>query len=720
MHIRSKYNTTFVGVSNLSSCSHKSIRKRISILSVLTVILWVCQITVEIIETLGITRSSYIIVLFLVRGEGASHHSRATMTSRFRCPRLKANIGRKIIPVSRLINRSFLGLQSLNIKNQYDHCSNIVTKTPHDIVLPYIKRKLRQSIQLKYTYMNHYLRRKNKASFVSISFIKTSTRRHWDQFGSRPLLTSLCRSNSNSFGSISQMTLFPKSFLCQSTRLSTKTSFSLNANVSIESSAKEEQNDSKYVELASIAKLIRHHDSLYYTPGKTAEISDGDYDALAQAEAQICSKFPEVLERLEKESTLGKETTRFGGRVGVGYLTNSPRKKVHHLENNPMKSLNNAMTEDEVTGWLSRVQKALSSSSSLERLDDQDKNNDAFHNIGLTNVSENTTQIQKAGLASLDVLAEPKMDGLSLSIRYLKGIDNTYNFAWAATRGNGRKGEDVSNAVEEIMSKASRNSYKNSITLNIEKDGLGSIPYSFLLERDYIQSANLPEVIEVRGEILLPKLRFEELTSMSVEAEKGAMISETDLSNVTKKESKSYPHFSNSRNAASGILLRSKKESVCEAEVTKHMRSFLQFYAYDVVCSSDFNENSEAEEIESSFLYSSGKDMRKLLSRIGFTIPDCFSTTINFSSDEDVFKADCQAILSYHQQIMSSRDEKVNGSNSNDDFILDFDVDGVVYKVSSSCDREILGSSNRAPRWAIAHKFPSIIRLVTAFTFFSL
>jgi DNA ligase (NAD+) len=221
-------------------------------------------------------------------------------------------------------------------------------------------------------------------------------------------------------------------------------------------------------ELARLSAEIAHHDLLYY--GKDAPaISDADYDALVVRNAAIEARFPDLV-RADSPSK------RVGARPQEGF------GKVRHIV--PMLSLGNAFADEDVTDFVARVRRFLN-------LD---------------------------GKASLAFTAEPKIDGLSISIRYDEG-----RLVEAATRGDGAEGENVTSNVMTIK----------------------AIPHR-------LKGKGLPERIEVRGEIYLGHDDFERLNAEQAAA--GDKV------------------FANPRNAAAGSLR--------QLDATITARRPLRFLAY--------------------------------------------------------------------------------------------------------------------------------------------
>lgn len=335
-----------------------------------------------------------------------------------------------------------------------------------------------------------------------------------------------------------------------------------------------------YNELKSLSLEIQKHDSLYYTEAEPM-LSDDEYDALVRTEAQMCEDHPRVFRQLEQDGV----QTRFGGRVGTATAPASPEriKKTHLV---PMLSLDNVHTEDELQTWIQRMQKQ-------KKL-------------------ENT--------AELLILTEPKLDGLSLSIRYAE--DGALQ--WAATRGDGKQGLDVTKAVANMS----------------------SIPR-------HITGVGVP--MEVRGEVVLPTSVFDAMNG---------------------NETAGKVSFSNARNAASGIMLRKA--------TNESLRQELKFYAYDAVGLED----------------SDSMELRSRLTTMGFQVPEPHAlTTLRL---HEIETEGLEPMLSYHTELWNHKE----GKDSNLTF-ADYDMDGAVHKVSSRAVRSIVGSSNRSPRWAVAHKFES-------------
>jgi len=473
-----------------------------------------------------------------------------------------------------------------------------------------------------------------------------------------------------------------------------------------------------YNELSNLSTKIRMLDEIYYggsasTTSTTTtldskkvveEVSDDEYDALARREVEICTTYPKLLSILEKESGLGTLVTRFGGRVGQLYTSSdgadnddnkgdkkqkkSKKKKAAtkrkkrikrlHLHNSPMQSLDNAMNDIEAVNWINRIQKLL-----LQSSNDNDK-----------------------GTQSIQIMGEPKIDGLSLSLRYqLRESSNadrniTYDFIWGATRGDGKQGEDVTDAVQSAWMNES------SFT----------IPQSFTFPGD----DNMPpqDIIEVRGEVVLPQKAFDEFTTNVTN-----INSTSNNSNSTSSSTK-VKTFSNARNAASGILLRSKEPtSTEEIESTRFLQSHLQFYAYDIVSSSEVDQNNDNDSSSSwmsSVFGGSGNEMRDSLTNLGFHVPTPVVVEIlDISHDKEFNETDIPNLLAYHKKMMSTRNDEgisePSASSSKKDADFPYQIDGVVYKLSSFNDRQVCGSSSRTPRWAIAHKFPpqvAITRLI--------
>jgi len=457
-----------------------------------------------------------------------------------------------------------------------------------------------------------------------------------------------------------------------------------------------------YNELSSLSTKIRMLDEIYYGGGAAStlsttttldseEVSDDEYDALARREVELCTSYPKLLSILENESGLGSLVTRFGGRVGQLYTSSdgadnddnkgdkkqkkSKKKKAAtkrkkrikrlHLHNSPMQSLDNAMNDIEAVNWINRIQKLLLQSS--------DKSDDYAQ--------------------SIQIMAEPKIDGLSLSLRYqLRESSSTgrivYDFIWGATRGDGKQGEDVTEAVQSAWMN------KSNFT----------IPQSFTFPGD----DNMPpqDIIEVRGEVVLPQQAFDEFTTNVTNINSTANNSSSTSSSTKVKT------FSNARNAASGILLRSKEPtSTEEIESTRFLQSHLQFYAYDIVSSNDGTSSSWM----SSVIGGSGNEMRDSLTKLGFHVPTpVIMETLDISHDKEFNETDIPNLLAYHKKMMSTRDEP-SASSSKKDADFPYQIDGVVYKLTSFNDRQVCGSSSRTPRWAIAHKFPpqvAITRLI--------
>ncbi len=210
----------------------------------------------------------------------------------------------------------------------------------------------------------------------------------------------------------------------------------------------------------------------------------------------------------------------------------------------------------------------------------------------------------------VEYACEPKLDGVAVSLLYEDG-----ELTRAATRGDGTTGEDVTQNVRTIH----------------------AIPLE-------LRGSDFPKIIEVRGEILMPRKGFEKFNR---EAEKrGAKT------------------FANPRNAASGCLRQLDPRVTAERPLT--------FYAYFVGVFSHGNFPKKHSEILQKF------------KSWGLPIPP----------NTEVVKG-IEGCLKFYEHLVKIRDQ------------LPFDADGVVYKVDSLVLQQKLGFISRAPRWAIAHKFPA-------------
>jgi len=314
-------------------------------------------------------------------------------------------------------------------------------------------------------------------------------------------------------------------------------------------------------ELKALAQDIKEHDQRYH--GQDAPIiSDGDYDTLRLRNQDIETRFP-LLVRPDSPS------------LKVGAPAASGFKKVKHAK--PMLSLGNVFSEDELQDFVDGLKRFLKDFEQDPSLD-------------------------------LELVAEPKIDGLSISLRYERGL-----LVSAATRGDGLVGEDVTANARTVA----------------------DIPHT--LPND------VPEVLEVRGEVYMSKADFFALNE--------------------RQEMAGAKPFANPRNAAAGSLR--------QLDSTITAKRPLSFFAYA------WGEVSEeAWPTHSTFIEN--------LKAWGFCVNPM--TQVCNGVEE---------ALVHYQHIGETR------------AALGYDIDGVVYKVNRLDWQHRLGFVSRAPRWAIAHKFPA-------------
>ena len=316
--------------------------------------------------------------------------------------------------------------------------------------------------------------------------------------------------------------------------------------------------------MEELREQVQYHNDRYHGHDDP-EISDAEFDELARELRQLEIEHPELVD--DSSPTLS---------VGSAAITTFD-PVVHRV---PMTSLDNAMDESELRAWGDRVAKGL-------------------------------------GDQTVRYVCELKIDGLAISIRYENGI-----LVQAATRGDGKVGEDVTANVATIS----------------------SLP-------KHIASA--PEVVEVRGEIFMSIAAFEKL-----KAEREA----ENLERVGNGRSP-LPVPVNPRNAGAGSL-RQKDPSI----TAKRDMSLWSYQLGEVISGPEF---------------SSHHDTLEFLRTLGFPVNPAITIVDSI-----------EAVTQFCNEWKERRHE------------LPYEIDGVVIKVDDLSQREQLGFTSRAPRWAIAFKFP--------------
>ena len=299
---------------------------------------------------------------------------------------------------------------------------------------------------------------------------------------------------------------------------------------------------------------LKRHAELYYVQD-TPEITDFEYDQLLRELAAAEENYPELL-------TADSPTHRIGGAPREGFV------KAEHSE--PMMSLDNALDKDELRSFYFKTAQAF-------------------------------------GMESVEVLCEPKIDGLAVSLVYEDGI-----FTSGATRGDGRVGEDITANLRTIK----------------------SLPLKL---RDMVRGR-----LEVRGEICMDKKGFAAL-------------------NVAREEA-GEPLFANPRNAAAGSVRQ------LDPKVTAARK--LKIYLYQAV---DPNRHG----------IKSQKEMLETISRLGLPV-----------QGSERLCSSLKEVESYLEEWTEKR------------FEHPIDTDGVVVKLNDIAMRSMLGATSKAPKWAIAFKFP--------------
>jgi len=314
-----------------------------------------------------------------------------------------------------------------------------------------------------------------------------------------------------------------------------------------------------------LRKLIEHHNRLYYV-NDAPEIGDDEYDALIDELRAIETQHPEL-------RAPDSPTQRVGG-TPLGRFA-----PVEHLQ--PMLSLANARSEEELRAWLERSERFL----------------------------------EREGFEAAEILfvTEPKIDGLAISLVYENGV-----LARGATRGDGTIGEDVTQNLRTVK----------AIPQRVE---------------------DAPAVLEVRGEIYLPRAAFARLNEQRAAA--------------------GEPTFANPRNSAAG--------SIRQLDPAVSASRPLSMWAYSI---------GPLDGLE----FESHLDSLEWLRARGFPVsPD----VERYDTLDEVVRA-CRAWEERREQ-------------------LDFEIDGVVVKVDDLALQRRLGVVGREPRGAIAWKFPPMTATTT-------
>ncbi len=315
-----------------------------------------------------------------------------------------------------------------------------------------------------------------------------------------------------------------------------------------------------------LRELIAYHNDRYFG-ADDPEISDADFDELVRELRALEAEHPELVpERSVLDAPGAPRSTTFA-------------PVIHRL---PMTSLDNAMDEDELRAWGERVAKGL---------DDE----------------------------VVRYVCELKIDGLALSLRYENGT-----YVQAATRGDGKVGEDVTANVRTI----------------------GEVP-------NVLRVAGVPAVLEVRGEVYMSKTAFEKLRHEK-------MRENADRVAAGRKP---QPVPANPRNAGAGSL-RQKDPAVTATRE-------LSMWVYQL------------GEVEGTPAFTSHHDTLDYLRSLGFPV------------NPEVRVVDSLAeVITFCAHWQEHRNE------------LPYIIDGVVVKVDDLGQRERLGYTSKAPRWAVAVKFP--------------
>ena len=267
---------------------------------------------------------------------------------------------------------------------------------------------------------------------------------------------------------------------------------------------------------------------------------------------------------------------------------------------------------------------------------------------------------------TVEYMVEPKIDGLAVSLVYNQG-----QLIQGATRGDGETGEDVTRNVRTIR----------SLPLVLHGDPVPTlieVRGEVFMSRSGFQSLNERLIREDAERELQKKLKAEEKNRKNIESEDAtAESSELESSGDamspagdTEKKPARRVTYMNPRNAAAGSLRQ------LDPQITSKRPLDAMFYTI-AQCEGMDMPDSQANQIE-------------LLKKLGFKV----STQSRLVSRID----ECLAV---HKELLEARDQ------------MDYDIDGVVYKVNSHADQEKLGYITRAPRWAVAHKFPAQERTTT-------
>ncbi|HEY0324067.1 MAG TPA: NAD-dependent DNA ligase LigA [Pyrinomonadaceae bacterium] len=311
-------------------------------------------------------------------------------------------------------------------------------------------------------------------------------------------------------------------------------------------------------EIIGLREDLRRHEELYYVHDNP-EISDMEFDARLARLIELEELHPELV-------TPDSPTQRVSGRPAEGFA--------EHVHRRPMLSLDNSYNIEDLRAFDERCRKL-------------------------------------ADGRPFEYVAELKIDGLSISLTYENGV-----LVRGVTRGDGRRGEDVTQNVRTIR----------------------SIPLKLKATTEKVEAE-----VEVRGEAYLPRAVFERINQ--------------------ERDEEGQPRFANPRNAAAGTIRQLDPKIVAARR--------LEMFPYDCLA----GERKPFAAHWQSFEW---------LERAGFR-----------TNPHRALCASIEEVIDFCNQMELKRDD------------LDYEIDGVVVKVNSTALQDEFGATSKAPRWAIAYKYPA-------------